>query len=67
MKTVWFDGFSSSNKQRKKNRLKCKRGLLNDGTKGWGKKLYIITLWVLVFFWCKMAGKTDLTDYKMKL
>lgn len=38
MKTVWFDGFSSSNKQRKKNRLKCKRGLLNDGTKDWEKK-----------------------------
>lgn len=33
MKTVWFDGFPSSNKQRKKNRLKCKSGLMNDGTK----------------------------------
>lgn len=35
-----------------------------------GKKLpgkYIITLWVFVFFWCKMAGKTDWTDHKMKI
>lgn len=50
MKTVWFDGFPSSNKQRKKNRLKCKNGLLNDGTKDREKTKYIITLWVFVFF-----------------
>lgn len=51
MKTVWFDGFPSSNKQRKKNRLKCKSGLMNDGTKDREKTKYIvITLWVFVFF-----------------
>lgn len=44
MKTVWFDGFPSSNKQRKKNRLKCKSGLMNDGTKDREKTKYIITL-----------------------
>lgn len=67
MKTVWFDGFPSSNKQRKKNRLKCKSGLMNDGTKDREKTKYIITLWVFVFFWCKMAGKTHWTDHKMKI
>lgn len=50
MKTVWFDGFPSSNKQRKKNRLKCKSGLMNDGTKDREKTKYIITLWVLYSF-----------------
>lgn len=68
MKTVWFDGFSSSNKQRKKNRLKCKRGLLNDGTKDWEKKLYIISLYGFWYsFDARWQEKLTKTDHKMKL
>lgn len=67
MKTVWFDGFSSSNKQRKKNRLKCKRGLLNDGTKDWEKN-YILSLYGFWYsFDARWQEKLTKTDHKMKL